>query len=381
MKVYSDSDSYLWTTTAKEEVEFYRKTNPKGSVIGWYHKPKGRNHWRVWISWKGKKFSVNHYLDGTPLYHEAQAVRVLEKIRAEVDQGVFDPINWAEDKGQIFQNAWELYQQHYPVKRCSARQRETMFKCYLLPYWKDKPLRDIEEHHILEWASQLHGFKGEDLAPSSRRKVVATLKAFLNSFNVVRRKSLRFPTVKVPHKVQPWLSQTEQLQVMEFIPIQHKGIITFVVTYGCRPSESCNLKKTDVDWEKRVIILRDRKNSQDNTLPILPEVEPILKEQRKISHWEYQFSTAQGLPYKYKTCYDVWVRANKEANKRYGIKIIPLRNATRHSLASRLINKGESIPIIARILGNSPSQIEKVYGKVTVKKVAEVLELKKKENE
>jgi len=381
MKVYSPDD-YLWKTTAKEEVETYRKTNPKGSVIGWYHKPRGRNHWRVWVSWKGRKFSINHYLDGTPLYHEAQAVRVLEKVRAEVDEGVFDPANWGEDKSQIFQNAWGLYQQHHPVKKARAEQREMIFENYLFPFWKDRPLREIEEHHILEWASKLQkGCRGKNLNPSYRRLIIVTLKAFLNSFNVVRRKSLRFPTIQVPRKVQPWISQDDQSRVMEFIPIQHKGIVTFILKYGCRPAEACNLKKSDVDWEKNEIILRERKNSQDNTLPILPEIETLLKETKKISHWEYQFSTSQGLPYKRQLVYSVWIRASKQANKKYGTRVVPLRNGTRHSLASRLINEGESIPIIARILGNSPSQIERVYGKVTVKKVAEVLELKKKQNE
>jgi integrase len=382
MKVHSDSPDFLWTTTAKEEVEFYRKTNLKGSVIGWYHKPKGRNHWQVRLSWKGRRISINRYLDGTPLDSQGQAVRVLEKIRAEVDQGIFDPANWAKDKPQVFQNAWELYQQQFPVKRDRAKQREMIFKCYFLPFWNDRVLRDIEEHHILEWTSTLHGFKGKEISPSYRRLIVVTLKAFLNSFNVVRRKSLRFPTIKVPKKVQPWLSQEEQLQVIEFIPIQHKGIIIFIVTYGCRPSEACNLKKTDTDWEKRVIILRDRKNSQDNTLPILPEIEPILREQRKVSHWEYQFSTSRGLPYLRQTLYSIWIQASKQANEKYGTRIIPLRNASRHSLASRLINEDDTpIPVIARILGNSPSQIERVYGKVTVKKLAKVLELKKKVNE
>lgn len=374
MKVSSDC---IWEP--KSLVKGYKRLG--FSMPGGYY--KHRDRWRICIPWEGKNQWIYTYFDGSPIFHVAQAERVLERIRSEIDQGTFDPSSWNKDKAQVFQNAWSYYMKQYPAKQARNEQREMIFKTYLLPYWKDKILKDIEDPHIAEWFSKLQEFapkNKEELAPSYKRLIVVTLKAFLNSFNVTRRKVLRFPIVSVPKKAQPWFSQDEQDLVLEFISKQHEGIIRFIVTYGVRPSEACNLRKADIDWKKREIILQNRKNEQDNTLPILPEIESILKETKQVEHLEYQFSTSTGLKYTRQQLYSIWRRANQKARNKHGLRVITIKNSTRHSLASRLINDDTPIPVIARILGNSPSQIERVYGKVTVKKVAEVLEFKKTKN-
>lgn len=346
-------------------------------MAGGYYLPKGRRIYRVWFPWKGKKFFINRYLDGTPIYHEGQAKRILEKIRGEVDQGIFDPEIWGKTKSLIFQNAWRQYQEQRSVGRERMASRELIFDRYLLSYFKDKNLKEIEEHDINDWWSGvlIHGF-----SPAYNRLIRATLRAFLNFHRITRIKTLAFPVVRVPRKSIPWLTEIEQETILKYIPPQHQGIIRFMMTYGCRPSEACNLRKSDIDWQKRTFTFRERKTLEDCTLPILPEIETILRAPRKVESLEYAFCTALGNPYLRQTLDKVWSQANRQANKNHGLKIVCLKNGTRHSKASQLRSRGESLGVIARILGNSEKVIEQAYGRVSVEKVGEVLKMRKVEN-
>lgn len=59
--------------------------------------------------------------------------------------------------------------------------------------------------------------------------------------------------------------------------------------------------------------------------------------------------------------------------KKDGTKIILLKNGTRHSLGCRLLESGESTAMVARILGNAPSVIERAYGSISVRASGEAL--------
>lgn len=335
-------------------------------MSGGFYKPVGRGMYRVWFPWKGKKIFINKYLDGTALYHEAQAKRVLEKIRSEVDQGIFDPSLWNKDKALQFQNAWKVYMEQKPCGKDRMEARERIYNDFLLPYFKDKSLKEIEQIHIYECLGRVP----KTYAPSYLRVIRATLRAFLTFHLVTRMKMFEFPIVKVPHKIPLWLSRNEQDKVFECIPAQHEPIFRFIRLYGCRSSEACNLRKSDIDWEKGIVTFRERKNNRENTLPLFEEIKSILRS-GKVSHWELVFCTASGQKYTRQALYRCWVDASKKA----GVKVIPLKNGTRHSLACQLFERGESSMTVSRILGNTPGVVEKSYAMITVKRVEEVLKI------
>lgn len=331
---------------------------------GGFYRPKGRNAYRVWFSFKGHKLFINRYLDGSPLYHPGQAERVLEKIRSEVDQGIFDPSLWGKDKAIQFQNAWKLYQEQRPCGPSRTQGREQIYNDFLLPYFKDKSLKEIEEHHIMDWWSTIP----KTYAPNYLKVILATLRAFFKFHRVTRMKMFEFPVIKVPHKTPAWLSKTEQNKILGSIPSHHYPIFRFLQFYGCRVSEACNLRRSDVDWEKNIITFRERKNDKENTLPLFDEVKGILKS-GKLTHWEYVFCTMAGERYSRQVLYQVWASACKKS----GAEVIPLKNATRHSLACQLLQAGETGITVARVLGNSPAMIEKHYGSISIERVKEVL--------
>ena len=337
---------------------------------GGIYQQKGRSTWRIWFPWKGRKIYINKYLDGTPLYHPVQAQRVLEKLRSEVDQGIFDPANWGKDRSLLIENAWRQYQEQAVVGPDRMTARENIFQNYILPHFKGLTLKMIEENHINAWWSFV---LAGNFAPAYNRVIRATLRAFLSFHRVTRIKALSFPVAKVPHKTVEWLTAPEQARVLEFIPPQHSGIIEFIIVYGCRPSEACNLKKSDIDWDHKRLTFKQRKAGDENVLPLTPRIETILRTPRHIESLEFAFSKPSGGQYSRQELWKVWSVANRSANKKYGLKVVSLKNATRHSKASQLMTAGEPISLIARILGNSEKVVEQSYGRVGLDRLSEVL--------
>lgn len=115
---------------------------------------------------------------------------------------------------------------------------------------------------------------------------------------------------------------------MRFIPSQHQAIFQFIRIYGCRPSEACNLKKSDTDLGTGIVTFGERKNDKDNTLEIFDEIKPYLKP-GKVTHCEFVFCTPNGQKYNRRSLYRIWTVANRKAN----VKAVALKNGTRVSLA------------------------------------------------
>ncbi len=142
-------------------------------------------------------------------------------------------------------------------------------------------------------------------------------------------------------------------------------------------------------------------NKKDNELPITEEIEKYLvgggelrpshkvgidhpemsassvvrnSLSTKITNLHYVFCTVTGRPYIRQYLGKIWKVANKKAHSKYGVIILPLKNATRHSLASRLLEEGQPLEVIARILGNSEKVVEQNYGRIRTQKVMGILE-------
>jgi integrase/recombinase XerD len=376
---------------------FWRRS---GEIMkGWgYYFPKGRKYGRIFGRWNKRSVKINKRWDGKPLYSRQDCEDTLDIIAHQIKDGTFDPAMWGKDRTIQIERAWAIYQEQSPCGKDRMEARERIFQDFILPYFKGKILTEIEEHHIKDWwsgigsrqiAARRQGpqvnspvtergitnapsascreSEGCPYAPSYLKVIRATLRAFLSFHRVTRVKMLAFPMIRVPKKTIEWLKRDEQNRIISFMPEHHQPIFKFLRSYGCRVTEACTLRKSDVEWEKNCVVFRQRKNLVDNVLPIFDEVRSTLKP-GKVTNLEYVFCTINGEKYNRQILYRIWTDACKKA----GAKIIPLKNATRHSLACQLLNNGEELSMVARILGISQSVVYRFYGTISIERIKEV---------
>ena len=134
---------------------------------------------------------------------------------------------------------------------------------------------------------------------------------------------------------------------------------------GLRVSELCNLKISDIDLRRSLIIVRGGKGAKDRIVPIpralLKEIEDYLKMRNDNSEYllvEERRNKKDKLSPK-----TVWYILDKYG-KKAGIKVTP--HMLRHSFATHMLENGIDIRVIQEILGHSNLSTTQIYTKVTV---------------
>lgn len=354
---------------------------------GGHYFPKGRRYGRVWYWFEKKKHWIQHSVYGERLFDKSQCEEVLNCIANEIKNNRHHPEEWGRGNILKFERAWEIFDEQNTAFKSESTQdyRRQICRDHLSPYFEKFSLRQIEEEDTRDFFSKLP----KDYSPYSLLKIMGVLRTFLNFHRVTWQKRLRYPKISLPQKSIPRLTQEEQLKVLDLVDDWHKPIVHFCLTYGCRVSEACNLRKADIDWQNRTFTFRERKNKKDHELPILPEIERYLVGGNpgsnntgsvraetlptKVSNLIYVFCTKWGRKYRRQMVTLVWRLANRKAHDRYGVPIVTFKNATRHSLVCQMVNEGKTFEEIGSITGNSPRVLERHYGSMNVKRKLEIL--------
>ena len=149
------------------------------------------------------------------------------------------------------------------------------------------------------------------------------------------------------------------------------AMILLVARLGLRCSDIANLKFDNILWERELIALSQKKTREKIELPLLQEVGDAiidyLKYGRPESNLPYIF-LRQIPPYTNMDDNNLYGIIKKYLN-RSGIKYDERRHgphALRHSLATRLLAKEASLPLISNILGHTTTESTMTYLRVDV---------------
>ena len=304
---------------------------------------------------------------GHPLDSFPRAQRVLESIRYEIDQHVFDPTKYtASDIHEyLFEtriDAW-YESKKKDVSRGNLAQSYTRgLDCFIREYYKPFftgiDVRDIRSFHIQQFYEQLP--EGKSLKYLSN-----IMKALENFFNILLRYDLipkkpSFPVITLDRKTPRWVDYEIQLNLLEAIPEVHRPIFKFLAFQGIRPSEARALKVKDINLKQNTLTvartysdreIRERvKGKVVKPRLINPAVVPLLVELCRDKTPEAFVFTSPRTQKTYSE--NVLRRIWDDARKTVGIDIT-LYEATRHSLASIAASNGASITAIKDVLGHT----------------------------
>ncbi|MCF8070052.1 MAG: site-specific integrase [Desulfobacterales bacterium] len=312
-----------------------------------------------------------------------RASRLLNHIRWEIDNHVFNP-----DKYHKTQNLPFLFETY--VKKWLKEQKirlkaneiaeGTYYKSkmvaekYLIPHFKLEDIRHITTRNIKDFSLHLAEtrVKGNNLmSPKYREYVLGLLRNIfydgLRSGDLLRSQIPMFPVVESQPKYFDYLTEDEQDKILEKIPEYDFPIFHMITTYGIRPSEVRALKRDCVyDDFKQIVIKRTftrnnrlRENPKENrwrVISLLDETRAILRG-LEINLSGFVFVNKWNRCYSQQYLNDVWNKACTDAGFRY----IPLKNASRHSLGTKLAMEGYGADIIAKVLGHSDIKTTRHY--------------------
>ena len=235
-------------------------------------------------------------------------------------------------------------------------------------YTGDKVFGEINGRDIERFAEDILAPFGYSI--SSHRQFVSALKqlkAFrpdmqIEDINLIRpRHSVVLPTVLSKEEVIRLLISTRNLK--------HRAALTMIYSSGLRISELLNLKLSDINSERRQVLVRSGKGRKDRIVifaeSFMPMFNNYINTYRPI---KYFIEGKPGEKYSPESIRHIIKRSARMA----GIRKRVTPHTLRHSFATHLLENGVDIRYIQELLGHSSPKTTMIYTHVSRKDIMSI---------
>lgn len=238
-----------------------------------------------------------------------------------------------------------------------------------LKFYPEKPVAQITNEDVIIFNNEF--VLKYKLSASYQNQVVNAIKLF---FRTVERKAIDIELIHRPkrQKLLPnVLSKEEVKQILNaHSNLKHKAMLSLIYSCGLRRSELLNLKITDVDSKRNLLIIRQAKGRKDRIAPLSQKTIELLRSyfiacKPKVWLFEGQDKTGR---YSEKSLASVLIQALAKAKISKPVTLHWLR----HSYATHLLEAGTDLRYIQEILGHSRSTTTEIYTHVSNKSIQKI---------
>lgn len=239
-----------------------------------------------------------------------------------------------------------------------------------LRFYNQKAISEITNEDVILFNNEYilkNGFSA-----AFQNQVVNAIKLF---FSKIENANIRAELIHRPKnpKLLPNVLSKEEIKAILDAPsnIKHKAMLSLIYACGLRRSELLNLKLTDVDSKRGLLIIRQSKGKKDRIAPISEKIINLLRAyfiSYKPQDWLFEGQNK-------KSKYDERSLASvlKQSVEKAGIKKPVTLHWLRHSYATHLLENGTDLRYIQEILGHSRSTTTEIYTHVSNKSIQKIV--------
>ena len=320
--------------------------------------------------WKGRSHSIYFDREGRGLHHFEHAAALLGEIRVQIRRGTFDPEAYKKNSKSSFKAFYQRFVEGYKDRPGTYDKLKAVGR--YLEFFGNYQMRDITPLIIDDWWREL---QTKRLSRRYMNDILQWLKSVFKQAHelaVIETPVRRWPapfTLPGP-EIDDWLTSEEQEIVLREIPPWDQAIFKFLFLTGVRVNEATGLQKSDIHWEKGIIVIQHTrkrdgslgpvKNKKPRIIPLVPDIRETLK---VTALGKYQFMNKWGRPYSDDYLRNVFGRACMKALGRK----VKLKNATRHSWGMNLIARGENPYKVSKAYGHSDIKMTEHYAQIQAK--------------
>jgi integrase/recombinase XerD len=239
-----------------------------------------------------------------------------------------------------------------------------------LMFVSDKALHDICNDDVIRFNNDY--ILKRKLSASFQNQTVNAIKLF---FRTVENRRLELEKVHRPKqskKLPSVLSKEEIKMILEAHGnMKHRAMLSLIYACGLRRSELINLKPTDVDSKRHILIIRKAKGGKDRIAPISEKLIEMLRgyyRAYKPKVWLFE-GQVSGDKYSEKSLENVL----KQAVKKAGIGKPVSLHWLRHSYATHLLESGTDLRYIQELLGHKSSKTTEIYTHISTKSIQNIV--------
>lgn len=166
-----------------------------------------------------------------------------------------------------------------------------------------------------------------------------------------KRNSAKLPTILSQEEISALLNNC--------VSLKYKTVFSVIYSAGLRISEAANLRMKDIDFNRKLIIVRNGKNGKDRYTLLANETISLLKEYFSVYH--PQDHVFYGKEVLQKISVDCIQRHFKKLVKENEMDKSVHVHTLRHCFATHLLENGTSLFHIMKLLGHSNIQTTMVY--------------------
>lgn len=227
-------------------------------------------------------------------------------------------------------------------------------------HFKCNPL-ELDEEQILDY---LHVLKSQHKTPSDSffKHTVYGLRYAYRIYGM-KEKQVVLPSIERPKKLPVVLSCSEVKQLLK-TPKLLKHRLVLAMLYGCglRCFELRNLQLKDLDFDRRMLHIRQGKGRKDRYVPLSEMQIRGLKRYICAENpviWCFNGNDREGKPVALSAMGVQWIV--REARKHSGIQKEITTHSLRHSYATHLLEMGLDIMSVKELLGHADIQTTLTY--------------------
>lgn len=166
-----------------------------------------------------------------------------------------------------------------------------------------------------------------------------------------------------PERLPQVLSKQDVLKILSVTEnLKHRCLLQLLYAGGLRIGEVINLKLTDVQSDRNLLLIRGGKGKKDRTTLLSQKLlESLRAYYRAYKPKVWLFEGQTGGQYKVESIRNVF-RASKE---KAGVKAPATPHTLRHSFATHLLEQGTDLRYIQVLLGHRSSKTTEAYTHIT----------------
>jgi integrase/recombinase XerD len=236
-------------------------------------------------------------------------------------------------------------------------------------FYKNKPIAEITNEDVVLYNNNY--ILKNNLSASYQNQIVNAIKLY---FKTIKQTKIEVDKIHRPKraKVLPnVLSKEEVKAILEAHGnIKHKAMLSMIYSCGLRRSELLNLKFTDIDSKRNIVLLKNAKGKKDRIAPLSPKILKMLREyysEYKPTVWLFE-GQHKGEQYSETSLQKILKTAVLKVRITKPVTLHWLR----HSYATHLLESGTDLRYIQELLGHNSSKTTEIYTHVSTKSIQQI---------
>ncbi len=271
----------------------------------------------------------------------------------------------------VILNKIEKYERWLNNKRYSQSTIKTYTQALrsFLKFHAQKQIHEICNDDIVEYNTKY--ILRHNLSATYQNQVVNAIKLF---FSKIEGTKIQIEQIERPKraKLLPNVLSKEEVKMIlnALVNTKHIAMLSLIYSCGLRRSELINLKPTDIDSNRKIIIIRQGKGRKDRIAPLSEKIIDMLRQYYKgykPQVWLFE-GQIKGTKYDERSLATVLKQALAKTNIKKPVSLHWLR----HSYATHLLEAGTDLRYIQEILGHQSSKTTEIYTHVSTKNIQNI---------